>query len=183
MPELKPLFRRYWVKVLADGRCISQFTPDGDYVLWDDSIPAQKILFLPFSIEFARKVCSKGDLAEASNLPILEFPVKDAARYHRHCTVRWEPYTTCKFCKAVLNADEKICPRCLGRNWYYCDRCDKLIDVPKLEAGNILCPDCPEPRGLMTVGVIAEEVDNTLKHTHVLEIDGQKHVIIDLVKT
>lgn len=180
MPELKPLFRRYWIKVLPNGRCISQFDPEGEYILWDNAIPATKVLLVPFSLEFAAKVREKGSNAEASNLPVLEFPVFNRVEYHRWCTVRWDVYTVCHFCGAVLTPDAKSCPRCMGRNWFYCDVCDSLKDVPK---GTLLCPDCPEPRGLMEVGVIKEETDEQLKHVHVLEIDGHKHLIIDLVRT
>lgn len=242
MPELKPLFRRYWVKILPDGSAISQFDPDGKYTQWHDNIPAKRIMFLPFSLEFAEKVRSKGDDAEASNLPILVFDVtqKSAAwtgtgalfngchsvhsivpnvtRYHRNVVIRQQMYTVCRFCGATLNSDTTQCPRCLGRNWYYCDKCDSLKARPivKLELQTfggvtkwisiphalltsaikiahclpgrwgvknvqILCPDCVEPRGLMSVNCIIEEPEQTIKHTHDIEIDGKRHLITDLV--
>lgn len=244
MPELKPLFRRYWVAILPDGSALSQFDLEGNYIQWSDDIPATKIMFLPFSLEFAAKVRAKGDLAEASNLQLVEFAVKqkhaayltngarffgslpslsiipNITKYHRHVVYRQTNYTTCLFCGANLDDGATSCPRCLGMDWYYCDLCDSLKEMPivKLELQTtgglkkwiqipysllssalkvvhnlpirwgikniqILCPDCTEPRGLMPVLCIMDQPEQTLSSTHVLEIDGQKHLIVDLVKT
>jgi hypothetical protein len=219
--ELKPIFRRYWIKVLPDDSCIAQFDEDGNYVLWDDSIPCKKVLFIPFSKEFADKVIAKGDLVEPSNLPIISFDIKESAKYHRNCTYRQQAYMMCGFCGSILDNSAVKCSRCHGRNWYYCDICDELKDNPiiKLElrdrdrkqnrsiripesllkfkhtlvskiedetwhikSEQILCPDCKEPRGLLSVGCIGEHADQSISHIHVLEVDGEKHFIVDYKK-
>lgn len=218
--ELSPTFRRYWVKILENNQCISQFDPDGNYQLWSDEIQSKKIMFVPFSKEFSAKCKSKGNSCEPSNLPILEFAVKDNVQYYRNCTIRHKVYMSCNFCGAILDEFTRICPYCLGQNWWYCDICDELkkdfivkaefqstnnaikyINIPLslmncirkikynipeldeygLKSIQIACPDCTELRGLLWIGCIVENSDETLDSVHVLDVDGEHHLIIDLV--
>lgn len=219
MSELKPLFRRYWVKVLDNNRCIAQFDHEGNYVLWNNDISCKRVLFVPFSIEFANICKSKGNNCEISNLPVLEFEANNNVKYYRNCTIKHDVSISCHFCGYPLEFGDIQCPRCFGKNWYYCDRCDSLKDNPiiKLElirkeneeliikwieiAPNllmflnkliknlpekwgirntqVLCPDCDEPRGLMSVGCLMEDVEENLRSIHVLEIDNEKRLILD----
>lgn len=219
--ELHSTFRRYWVKILPDGSCLAQFDQDGNYVLWDDSIPAKEILFIPFSKSFAALVRSKGDTAFHSNLPVLKFPVVKEVLYHRHVTIRHEGRLICHYCGAFLEDNAKVCPRCLGTNWYYCDLCDSLkdpkhikveVELVQVEGGSIrlckvppyflnplarihklisnipgwyiktyriMCPDCKEPRGLLWVGCIIEDNLDHMASVGKLDVDGERHIIID----
>lgn len=216
---IRPIFRRYWCKVLPNDQCIAQFDDDGNYITWRDEIPAKKVMFIPFSREFAAKVLDKGDIAIPSNLPIIEFDVKDKVKYHRHCTYSQKVYNTCRFCEAILDINAISCPRCFGTSYYYCDQCDemKLAPILKLEiqdpeknteminipisflksAGSIvknipgnftlknswiLCPDCKEPRGLSGVSCITESADQAVSFVHILEVDDEKHFILEYKK-
>ena len=182
--ELKPLFKRYWKITLSNGAEVSQFDKDGNYVLWNSDYKPVKIEMIPFTKEFSDIVNSKGNCSEVHNLPALSFDVISDVVYHRECTIRYIPNTTCKFCGTILEEGVKaVCPKCFARNWYYCDRCDKLIDKPLEIDHKILCPSCDRPRGLIFVECIAELSEQKLTHYHVLDIDNQKHIILDLVKT
>ena len=219
--ELHSTFRRYWIKILPDGSCLAQFDEDGNYVLWDDSISAKAILFVPFSKSFAAKVRSRGDTAFHSNLPVLKFSVEKEVFYHRHVTIRHQIQRFCHYCGASLEDNANICPRCLGANWYYCDLCDSLknpkdikieVELIRVEGGpirtckvppyflnpisrihklinnipgwyiktyRIMCPDCKEPRGLLWVGCLIDDNQEQMTSIGKLEVDGEKHIIID----
>ena len=180
--ELSPSFRRYWVKILEDGTEISQFDAYGNYVLWDNNITCKSVTFKPFTKELVERLSRVGEIGIVTTLPELTFKVDQAVTYHRHCVIHYVPNTTCHFCGTkIAEGVEMVCPVCLGRNWYYCSDCDELKAKPKVVGNTALCPDCIEPVGLLWVGCIVEEQEEKLSHTHVLEIDGHKHIILDLV--
>jgi hypothetical protein len=184
--QTTPIFKRYWTKILPDGSKQSMFGDDGTYNLWKDDIQADKIFFEPITLnDEVRKIKSKGSLAETNKLPRLEFDVKGReVKYHRTQITRVIPHAICTFCGSELNEGvELVCPCCLGRNWFYCDKCDELKDHMKEDDKLGLCPDCVEPRGLMTVKCIMEEYESKISYFHVLEIDGHRHLIFDLVQS
>jgi hypothetical protein len=181
--ELSPEFRRYWIKVLEDGTKISQFDEEGKYTLWDNTIKPMSVIFRPFTQDMVDRLSKAGEVGVVTSLPDLTFKVDQKAEYYRKCTIDYIPHTKCRFCGTdIAEGVEMVCPVCLGRNWFYCTDCDELKSDPKRVGNESFCPDCAEPTGLLWIGCIVQDQEENLSYVHVLEIDGNKHIILDVVK-
>lgn len=126
----RPTFRRFWIKILPDGRALPQFDPNtgksheaGDY-----SGPLAQLVFYPVTANLAQKIKSNQDQAEKSNLPVLifEFDPGDDVKFFRVGTLRKDDVTICGLCGAILDWGTHECPRCLARVQWYCSKCDTL---------------------------------------------------------
>jgi hypothetical protein len=130
----RPLFRRFWIKILPNGSAVSQFDPftGKSQEIGSYNTPCAQILFYPMSSSLAQKIRSNGDTAEASNLPLLTFdiPPDGTFKFERIGTLRLDLRTICGYCELEYSADLPECPRCLAKDQWLCVACGKLISNP-----------------------------------------------------
>ena len=178
----QPTFRRFWIKQCGDVD-YPQFDDDGKEHAWKEyDVKPDSVRFVPFSPELAAKV---GDIAEPSTLPEIEIPVSEAVEWCRPSKLKLVPHTVCGFCGAELReGTEAVCPRCFATHHWYCDRCDKFQADPKFDdRQTALCPDCPEPRGLMRINQLYDWWEERHFHYQVLEVDGRRRLVFDFKVT
>jgi hypothetical protein len=130
----QPAFRRFWVRILPDGSALPQFDPrTGKYCGFEEYLkPVAQVLFFPVTPRLAGLIRSQGDVAEASDLMPLTFDISPGTEieFHRVGTVHLKPKMICGFCEAEFDISEKVCPRCLAKNQWYCGKCDELKEIP-----------------------------------------------------
>ncbi len=133
----RPTFRRFWIRILPDGRAIPQFDPvTGKYCGFEDfQEPVAQVLFYPVTRGLAEKIQARGDRAEASNLPILSFEALPGSSIsmHRAGTLRYDLRQICGFCEAEFEPELGECPRCLAKSRWYCSKCDELKLQPIID--------------------------------------------------
>lgn len=128
----QPTFRRFWAKILPDGRALPQFDPvtGKSHEAGEYAGPLAQLSFYPMTKTLADKIKSAGDLAEPSNLPVIsyDFDPGDEVKFCRVGNLRIDSVTVCGFCGAIFDWGVKECPRCLAQIKWYCPRCDSLKD-------------------------------------------------------
>lgn len=197
--EIRPIFCRMWVKVLKNKvDCYPQFEPTtGIEHRWDEMEGClSKLIFVPITDELAAKINEHGNVAipgKKSQLIGYDLPEDSQIFYYRQAILKHQPVYGCGFCGLVLEMPpnvDKICPRCLSQNEYYCPTCDKLIPAPIIEKevdrhGNelliFLCPICEINHvriGVSYIEVIHEAIEpryiGTVHHVHIDQI-GPMH--------
>lgn len=182
----QPTFRRFWVRILPDGRAIPQFDPHtGQYCGFEVYPgPVAQIIFMAVTPRLAELIRSQGDIAEPSDLPQLVFdvPPGSSAELHRVGSLRLDHLRVCGFCRAVFDPDLDACPRCLARDQWYCGTCDMLVEpLVDRKTDQVRCPVCEmtDPRGVELIRCIGDFMDERLFTYYVLKIDGRKHLILD----
>jgi len=186
----RPHFRRFWVRVLPDGRALSQFDPKtGEYCGYEAYPgPVAQILFYAITPRLAELIRANKDVAEASNLPILTFEIAPGERseLYRKGTLMLFPRRICGFCEAEFDADIAICPRCLAKNQWYCGTCDTLVEKPLIDPikKQIRCPVCENtlPRGIRQIQCIGEFCEEKIFTHYVLNIGSERHIILDYTR-
>jgi len=143
----QPTFRRFWIRILPDGRAVPQFDPaTGKYCGFEEyKDPVAQVLFYPVSPGLAEKIRAQGDKAEPSNLPVLAFeaPPGSSLAMHRVGMLRYDLMHVCGFCEAEFSWELDICPRCLAKNHWYCGKCDELKHRPIIDL-ELQAPDPAE---------------------------------------
>jgi hypothetical protein len=156
------------------------------------------VLFVPFNEDLAARVREKGNLVEARSLPLIGLSVKRTVTWCRPSKIHYIPKAICGFCGhkfkeplmwkwsqdsgTVTIEESTMCPVCFATNHWYCDQCDSFKDTAVLVNGNVVCPDCPE-RGMMQVCQLVDIWEEKHSYVNVLDIDGNRHIILDLVRT
>ena len=185
--ESRPVFKRFWIKVLPDGTALPQFDPfTGEEHLWDEyrGLLAQ-VLFVPMTPGLAQKIRQHGNLSGPSKLPqiAIDIPPGSGMHYERRARVRLDLTKICGFCEAEFDPDTNECPRCLAKNQWYCSTCDDIKPDPILDLKNdqIRCRECEpkEPHGLNLVHCIGEFYAARHFFTTILTIDGSRRLIIN----
>lgn len=183
----RPTFRRFWVRILPDGSALPQFDPyTGKYCGFESySGQVAQIVFMGITPQLAEKIRANGDLAEPTQLPNLTFEVPPGTKadLYRTGTLQLMPMRVCGFCSAEFAPGLDTCPRCLARNHWYCEACDKLVENPIIDYENqqVRCPVCEKtvPCGLRGIRRIEHFVDEKLFTHYVLTIGEERHIILD----
>jgi hypothetical protein len=200
--ESKPVFRRFWVKVLPDGRAMPQFDPfSGAEHLWHEyDGPLAQVLFLPMTPTLAEKLKQHGNRGGPSKLPqvVIDIPPGSTVHYERRGRAQFDLTKICGFCEAEFDPDLKECPLCLAKNQWYCSVCDTIKFEPLYvrnstcneecqrsctgcPSAQVRCPECEakEPHGLNTIHCLGEFYEGRNFFTTILDVDGTRHLIIN----
>ncbi len=153
----QPTFRRFWIRILPDGRAISQFDPStGKYCGFEEfRDPVAQVLFYPITPGLAEKIQAQGDKAEASCLPVLSFEALPGAsiEMHRVGILRYDLRQICGFCEAEFEPELDVCPRCMAKNQWYCGKCDDLKPRPIIDL-ELQAPDPSASKAVLTRWVL-----------------------------
>lgn len=179
---------RFWVRVGEDGHsAIPQFRPeDGSEIMWGNCDSGlTRLLFVPFTEEFAAMCQKQGTLAIPLPLPTINIPlsVKD------HIRVRRRNYSTtgscykCTHCGNLFDwfsvPPDPVCPKCGEHNFWFCPDHGK-IDQPVFVEREVRCPLCDYPRGLQRsqdLVIVERPFDHRVVYE--VEVNGKPKVRFD----
>lgn len=179
---MQSVLEYYWTKIFVNGSEIAQFDEFGNTHRWydDDSKGLKAVVYKPFSPSLAAAVTTVSGIetliAPHQPITIVVKPTDEVVAKWDNGLTTSNPYhcDSCGYTWMTEAAYEfPTCPQCGTRDEFWCESCLNYIDpdrVIRKPTGQLECPDCDHPQGLIPTYLLKQIVVNRHFVEYVCEV-------------